>query len=118
MSQYSYQGEGVLKVATPVIVDETEIYTARLNTISDNGKNLVNNYLDNIARQKGYDNIISARSYAGYENDFQLESQKFVKLSASCWSLAYSIIDDLKNGTLESITDEEFISRLPTFETV
>ena len=46
----------------------------------------VQNILDEKAKEKKYDSALSVRSYAGFENPFQIEAIKFSKWSAECWS--------------------------------
>lgn len=72
-------------------------------------------YLNAIALQHGYDNIVSACSYAGAVNPFQAESIKFIKWRGDVWAHAVQILNDVKNGTQPQPTIEEAIDSLPIF---
>lgn len=118
MEQYEYVGDGILKRPALVTIDEVKLKEEKLRSFNEDGKNVVSEFLDSEARKLGYDNIISARSYSGYPNEFQTDSQKFIKLSSLCWSISYAIIDEIKSGKRETITKEELISLLPGFDSI
>ena len=80
-------------------------------------KSAIQDWLDSKAREHGYDNIISACSYAGYTNPFQDEAKRFIKWRGSVWETAYQIMQDVENGDREPpATPQDLISELPTFE--
>ena len=116
MQLYELVGEGILKTAVPVTIDEVAVKTNQLQTLQSLGTSIVDQYLDTIAKQHGYADIISARSYTGFTNQFQDESQRFVAFSAECWSTAFSIFDGVINHGNNSPTIEEFKAQLPTFQ--
>lgn len=66
--------------------------------------------LDTKAQSLRYDNMMSARSYAGYVNPFQVEAQALATWCAECW---------IKAGELESsgvvYTVEEVIKQMPIY---
>ena len=78
----------------------------------------ISDYLDYIAGTYGYDNIASARSYAGFVNPFQDEALRLSKWSADCWVTAGQIASDVQNGlrTMPTSSDE-IIAELPDFST-
>lgn len=118
MQHYEYQGDGVLKRPVLVTIDEVKLKEEQLSSFFENGNNIITRYLDSEAKKRGYDSITSARSYAGFTNNFQVESQKFVKLSSVCWNIGFSLLNDIKNGTRTTLTEEELIALLPDFDSI
>ena len=76
----------------------------------------VENHLDNKAKESRYDNMMSARSYAGYENQFQAEAQKLAVWASNCWIVAGQIEADFQAGNREMPTVDEVLNELPLFE--
>lgn len=76
-------------------------------------KTAIQALLDNEAKAKGYDTILSACSYASPGNPFQAESQSFVIWRSAVWSYCYTELDKVKNGTRPLPTIEQIISELP-----
>lgn len=77
--------------------------------------NAVQAHLDSQAQSKGYDSILSATSYAGYPNDFQLEGITFGTWRANVWKYCYTQLAEIESGERPIIpTIEEFIAELPT----
>lgn len=70
-------------------------------------------YLDNEAKSKGYDNIVSACSYAPAENPFQAEAITFVKWCGNVWAYCYGELAKVKAGKRAMPTIEQIISELP-----
>lgn len=71
-------------------------------------------HLDSQAQSKGYDSILSATSYAGYPNDFQLEGIAFGTLRANVWKYCFTQLAEIESGERPIIpTVEEFIAELP-----
>lgn len=58
----------------------------------------VQKHLDAAAFAKGYDNIVSACSYAGYENEFQAEGESFGVWRAAVWKYCYAELDKVIGG--------------------
>ena len=54
--------------------------------------NKIQSYLDKAANVKGYDDILSACSYASVPNVFQTESIAFVEWRSEVWSKCYELI--------------------------
>lgn len=71
--------------------------------------------LDKQANIKGYDNIVSACSYASAPNPFQEESIKFVTWRGNVWAYCYSEMDKIMKGEREMPSIEDFINELPKF---
>lgn len=75
----------------------------------------VQRHLDAVAQSKGYDNIMSACSYAGAVNPFQQESQRFVTWRGEVWGLCFKVLEDVSNGIAEKPDIDELIAALPEF---
>lgn len=73
-------------------------------------------HLDNVAHQHGYDNILSACSYAAYDNPYQQEGQRFVKWRGLVWQTAYQIMLDAQQGNRPMPSIDDIINELPKFE--
>lgn len=67
-------------------------------------------HLDSKAREKNYDGIVSACSYAAVANQFQAESQSYLVWRANVWATCYELLALMT----EAPTNEELISMLPT----
>ena len=70
----------------------------------------IQNMLDIKAKSLRYDNIMSARSYAGFTNPFKAEAQALSVWCANCW---------IKAGELEALgtqmTVEEVLAQMPAY---
>lgn len=75
----------------------------------------VDDVLNAEARSKGYDNIISACSYCGVANAFQMESIAFVQWRASVWQHCYQVLADVQSATRTKPTIAELLAELPTY---
>lgn len=73
----------------------------------------VQKILDDGAKEKGYDSIISACSYMGSTN-FGAEAQSFLDWRDAVWTYVYQAESDIKNGDRSEPTIEEFLNELPT----
>lgn len=78
-------------------------------------KHKIQEVLDLKAQSKGYDNIVSACSYAGYVNSFQAEGESFGIWRANVWSYGYSQLALIESGQRTLPTVEAFIAELPVF---
>ena len=70
----------------------------------------VQSHLDTTARQKGYDSILSACTYAGYTNPYQEEGQAFTKWRGDVWAYCYEQ-QNIFTGAVD-----EFVLTLPKLE--
>ena len=77
-------------------------------------KSAIQNTLDEAARAKGYDDIISACSYAGYPNVFQAEAIAFGQWRATVWAYGYGELDKVIAGTRPVPTIAEILAELPS----
>ena len=58
----------------------------------------VDEILNQEARKKGYDSIVTAVSYAGYENSFQAEGIKFGKWRSQVYEWGYALLKEIESG--------------------
>lgn len=79
------------------------------------GTQKVQYHLDEIARSRGYDNIVSACSYAGAANPFQAESKAFITWRGAVWTKCYEMMSACQAGTSPIPTEAELIAALPVF---
>lgn len=73
----------------------------------------VQKHLDYKAKERGYDSILSACSYAATANSYQAEGQKFLAWRAACWDKCYQILGAVKAGTRSIPTEAELLAELP-----
>ena len=77
-------------------------------------KAAIQSTLDEAARAKGYDDIVSACSYAGYPNVFQAEAITFGQWRANVWDYGHSELDKVIAGTRPVPTIAEILAELPS----
>lgn len=73
----------------------------------------VQKHLDTIAMASGYDNIVSACSYAGAANPFQAEGVAFVVWRGDVWAYCWQVLADVNNGLRSIPTAAELLAELP-----
>ena len=76
----------------------------------------IQTHLDKKAQELRYDNMMSARSYAGYDNEFQQEAVKLAKWASSCWLAAGKIENEVMAGNRLMPTVDVVIGELPLYE--
>lgn len=82
-------------------------------------KKVVQDILDTKARSKGYDDIVSACSYAGYDNEFRVEGEAFGIWRAKCWRWGYDLLAKYKDTSTKKIPSiEEMLKSMPEYEEV
>lgn len=70
--------------------------------------------LDDFAKTRGYDGIMSACSYAAStDQQFRLEGEYCVALRDATWRQAYVILDDVVSWRAELPSVEAFLAMLP-----
>lgn len=99
---------GAWEVVVPTPVTPGEIFAAKVAEYEFS----VRAYLDEGARAAQYDNILSARSYAGYPNKYQAESITFIVWSAAVWDAATTTLNAVLAGASIPPLDE-FMASLP-----
>lgn len=75
----------------------------------------VQNHLDDVAKTKNYDGILSLCSYANStKSKFKAEGTAGVKWRDDCWEYCYQVLEDVKAGNRTVPTPEELVLELPT----
>ena len=87
-----------------------------LATIQQEFSDVVQNLLDSKAKEKHYDNIVSACSYAGAPNPFQEESTAFLTWRGAVWQKCYELLAAVEQGVSPVPTVEQLIAELPQLE--
>ena len=74
----------------------------------------VQQHLDTTAQSRGYDNMMSACSYAaGSHPKFSVEGRDCIAWRSAVWEKSYEILTAVKNKTRPLPTIEEVIAELP-----
>jgi len=74
----------------------------------------IQNRLDEFARSRGYDSILSACTYATSTNQsFAAEGQRCVELRDATWAAAYQILADVQSGLRPLPDVETLLNELP-----
>lgn len=77
--------------------------------------NAVQEMMDLKAKERGYDNILSACTYATSTNTkFAAEGQACVTWRDSVWAACYQIMEDVASGTVPEPTLNELLAELPS----
>ena len=70
-------------------------------------------HLDDTAKAKGYDDILSACSYASAPNPFQDEAVKLVGWRGNVWEYCYNELAKVESGVRSMPELDTFIKELP-----
>ncbi len=74
----------------------------------------VQTHLDSVAQEKGYDNLISAATYATSSNTkFKAEGIAAVKWRDAVWLFCNGYLNDVLAGVKPIPTEEELLAQLP-----
>ncbi len=74
----------------------------------------IQKHLDDFAKTRGYDGIMSACSYATSQvAKFKTEGQYCVEARDATWSTAYDLLDQVQTGEIDVPTEEEVFAQLP-----
>lgn len=94
-----------------------EVVQKSLDDLEKAFKVLVQGILDTKAKEHGYDSIVSACSYAGYDNEFRTEGEKFGVWRAHIWQWGYALLADIKAGKKAIPASlEEALAGMPKFD--
>lgn len=73
--------------------------------------------LDEFARTRGYDNILSAASYVNSSNaKFAVEGQCAIAARDAMWEKFYEIVAQVESGNCQLPSLDEFIAELPVLQ--
>lgn len=103
------ESEAMLVVNPPLT--DTEL----LEQAKASMESAVQNHIDSQAQSLGYDNIVSACSYAGYINEFQTEAISLGAWRSATWTKAYQVQKDVEAETIPMPTVDELIAMLPVY---
>ena len=96
-----------------------EIVSKNLEELTALFKEKTQQLLDAKAREKGYDDILSACSYAGYDNDFRAEGEAFGIWRARVWKYGYGLLNAIAEGKHKMPKSfDEILAEMPTLEEV
>lgn len=76
----------------------------------------VTDHMNAVARQKNYDSILSACTYAAFDNPFKDDGLKAIAWRSAVWVKCYEVLDFVQAGLREIPTAEELIAELPEME--
>ena len=80
-------------------------------------ENAVQQYLDNTAKSKGYDNTYTCLSYLNSTNEtWKTESNIFNAWRDSVWETCHEYLNKYKTGELEFIPISGLLDKLPKIE--
>lgn len=105
------------RLATQQEIDAIQNPPKSFEQISKEFEGAIQQYLDSRAKAAGYDNILSACSYASAPNPFQTESISFVVWRGNVWAYCYQELAKVSSGARILPTVEEIISELPVLNT-
>lgn len=124
---YAYDDEQVAQGLTEGLEEITEKETDKIlhpplteteakTKLIENFKKVVQSMLDTKAQEKGYDDIVSACSYAGYENEFRAEGEAFGIWRAKCWRWGYDLLERYKDTLTKNIPSiDEMLKSMPEY---
>ena len=105
-----YEGSFLCPAVKVYLSDDEQ--TAIKETVRQELETAVQNMLDNAAKAKGYDSILSACTYAAYPNQFQAEGQEFVAWRGAVWAKCYEILGEVEVGTRPVPTVPELLAKI------
>lgn len=102
------------KIVTTKAEQETQFLLSKLEQLKISIVSQAQTRLDDFARTKGYDSIMSAATYATSTNaQFKIEGQRAVELRDATWGSLYSILVEVEAGTRTVSSFADIESDLP-----
>ena len=109
----------ISEVKDDTYVVSYEIVSKNLEELTALFKEKTQELLDAKAKEKGYDDILSACSYAGYDNDFRAEGEAFGIWRAKVWKYGYGLLNAIAEGKHKMPKSfDEILAEMPTLEEV
>ena len=109
----------ISEVKGDTYVTSYEIVSKNLEELTALFKEKTQELLDAKAREKGYDDILSACSYAGCDNDFRAEGEAFGIWRAKVWKYGYGLLNAIAEGKHKMPKSfDEILAEMPTLEEV
>lgn len=79
-------------------------------------QDLVQTYIDNVAKEKNYDNGFALANYSESTNEkFKNEALKFIPFRDQCWDKCYEILEQYQTGQIDRPEPEDIFEYLPIF---
>ena len=122
--EYPVNTDEFQKVVQASMIDDVykvsyKIVSKNLEELTALFKEKTQELLDAKARERGYDDILSACSYAGYDNDFRAEGEAFGIWRARVWKYGYGLLNAIAEGKHKMPKSfDEILTEMPTLEEV
>lgn len=78
---------------------------------------MLQNWLDNFVKTRGYNNLLSACTYCNSSNQkFKVEGEYALKIRDEIWDKCYKILDQVNNGQKQINNFEDILKELPVLK--
>jgi len=113
-----YAGSGGKLIGSVELPADQAAKTAQeMDQVKRQLEHIVQGYMDNTARERNYDSILSLCTYATSTNPtFAAEGQAGVEWRDAIWATCYQILADVESGTRAAPDEASLVSELPVFE--
>lgn len=103
-------------------ISENEVFELKELKLSKNDIiqkyiSMLQTWLDNFVKTRGYNNLLSACTYYNSTNPkFKTEGEYALKIRDQVWDKCYSILAEVNNGTKEINSFEDLLKELPVLK--
>lgn len=94
--------EAIAKAAAEKLDQAVKMYEAAID-----------NFMNQKAKDRGYDSRITCALRAGFSGPFQSEGLAFAQWMDSCYTYTYQVLEQVKSGARPQPTVEELLNELP-----
>jgi len=102
---------GQVNVKSAAVIQEEFLASTKSRLTS-----AIQSMLDETAKERGYDSILSLCTYAtSTAAKFAAEGQAAIKWRDEVWAKGYAILADVESGSRAIPTESELLSELPSF---